>query len=420
MAILIACGSLLVGVFVPLFLLVTLGSLVWLALIINTLVRTKRQLADRVRIVEQSSLESTQASALLTSLIHSANIPLLSTYEDGVVSLINQRALDTLGITPAMIGRRFDEVLTQPVLNDLEAVARAGEAGHARFTLAIMGETRVFDVAADLIPFSKGAVLTFEDITELSRAMTLKADFVANASHELRTPIASIKGATETLAGPAKDDEQMSARLIKMITNNANRLELLAGDLLDLSKLESEDQPPNIEAVSIGTVFDKVIAQLSPNADRRGLTLVAKIEDGLDEIITDQSMLVLMLRNLVGNAIKFAHEDTAVQLVAKRAMIAIDRAAPIPASLDRAMGVTIEVIDKGIGIPLAQQQRVFERFYQVDDARTGSGAKRGTGLGLAIVKHAARRLGGSVKLESVHQIGTTITIELPHCTDAQS
>ncbi len=331
--------------------------------------------------------QAESATGLLRNLIDSADIPILATDHLGNISHL--------------------------------------EPGHARLALAIVGEIRDFDVSADPMNLpnthtstqTSGAVLTFRDITELSRAMTLKADFVANASHELRTPIASIKGATETLAGPAKDDERMSARLVEMIATNANRLELLATDLLDLSKLEAEDQPPTLETVSTSAVFDKVLSELLSPAEHRGLMLVPEIEDGLDELLTDRSMLALMLRNLVGNAIKFAHQETAIRIVAKRASVAVDRTAPIPDGLDRPDGVVIEVIDKGIGIPLSHQQRVFERFYQVDDARSGTGAKRGTGLGLAIVKHAAKRLGGSVQLESVHQEGTTITIQLPRCVD---
>lgn len=417
----IALGSLLVGVFVPVFLIVGGGAIVWLVLSCVQIMRKNKALQAHLHKSLDTELRSTHNAHLLKSLIDAANIPVFGTDALGCIVHLNQRANRTLGISDAMIGRRFDEVLPQPALHDLESAARNGNPGHARLTLAIQGEMREFDVAADPISASNGAVLTFRDITELSRAMTLKADFVANASHELRTPIASIKGAAETLAGPAKDDERMSARLVEMIANNANRLELLATDLLDLSKLEAEDQHPTLETVSISTAFDKVLGELSAAAEHRGLSLVPAIEDGLDELLTDRSMLALMLRNLVGNAIKFAHQDTTVRIVAKRAPVALDRTAPIPDGLDRAQGVVIQVIDKGIGIPLAQQQRVFERFYQVDDARTGSGAgtgpKRGTGLGLAIVKHAAKRLGGSVQLESIHQEGTTITIQLPRCVD---
>ena len=369
--------------------------------------------------------QAESATGLLRNLIDSADIPILATDHLGNISHLNHQAERVLGLGTSMLGRAFDEIMTQSALHELEAAARSGEPGHARLALAIVGEIRDFDVSADPMNLpnthtstqTSGAVLTFRDITELSRAMTLKADFVANASHELRTPIASIKGATETLAGPAKDDERMSARLVEMIATNANRLELLATDLLDLSKLEAEDQPPTLETVSTSAVFDKVLSELLSPAEHRGLMLVPEIEDGLDELLTDRSMLALMLRNLVGNAIKFAHQETAIRIVAKRASVAVDRTAPIPDGLDRPDGVVIEVIDKGIGIPLSHQQRVFERFYQVDDARSGTGAKRGTGLGLAIVKHAAKRLGGSVQLESVHQEGTTITIQLPRCVD---
>ncbi|MBL4699417.1 MAG: PAS domain S-box protein [Phycisphaerales bacterium] len=375
------------------------------------------QRAVEIKSARDQIEQATAAAAFLGNLIDSADIPILATDTHGHITHTNPQAQQLLGIGAGLIGRPFDEVMLQPALHVLESSARIGEPGHARLKLVILGEMRTFDVAADPISGAQGAVLTFRDITELSRAMTLKADFVANASHELRTPIASIKGAIETLSGPAKDDERMSARLIEMIASNANRLELLAGDLLDLSRLESEDQLPNIVLVSISEVIDRALADLGPLAGQRSLILEPTVEAGLDMILTDRSMLVLMLRNLVGNAIKFAHEGTTVRILVSRASVQLDRTAPLPSGLDRTMGIELKVIDRGIGIPLAQQQRVFERFYQVEEARTGSGAKRGTGLGLAIVKHAAKRLGGSVQLQSVHQEGTTITIKLPCCAD---
>ncbi len=372
----------------------------------------------------QAAFESEEAhkieahkSQLLNSVFDSADIPMLGTDAQGRLSLINQRAVEVMKILPSLVGRSFDEVFPQRALWELESLARDHEAGHAKFTIAIDGEIREFDVSADPIPFSGGAVLTFRDITELSRAMTLKADFVANASHELRTPIASIKGAVETLAGPAQNDPRMSARLIEMITSNATRLEMLASDLLDLSKLESEDQPPQITEVVLADFIAHIIAAFKLSCERKSLQVVTEIEDGLTLLSTDPTLLALILRNLLSNAIKFAHEGTAVRVTVERAQVAADRTAPAPAELNHPMGVKLSVIDQGIGIPLAQQQRVFERFYQVDDARTGSVAKRGTGLGLAIVKHAARRLGGSVMLESVYQSGTTVSVELPRCTD---
>ncbi|HIB63787.1 MAG TPA: ATP-binding protein [Phycisphaerales bacterium] len=145
------------------------------------------------------------------------------------------------------------------------------------------------------------------------------------------------------------------------------------------------------------------------------------IDDEIGSVHTDPSLLKLMLRNLVSNAIKFAHEGTSVRVIATIGTVPIDRTAPPPDALNQHdTGLEIEVRDKGIGIPLEHQQRVFERFYQEDEARSGTAAKRGTGLGLAIVKHAARRLGGNVTLESVYQSGTSFTIGLPRCVKPQS
>ncbi|MEX0876886.1 MAG: ATP-binding protein [Phycisphaerales bacterium] len=415
----LALGGIVLGVFMPVFLLVSALAI----LAIPVLAAMDARAAERLRLrqettADQSALHARNAE-LLRGVINAADIPILATDEEGVLAHTNARSRAVLGISASMLGRRFDELMTQGVLHELESLARQGEAGHARAGVPIRGEMRDFDVSADPVPISKGAVIAFRDITELSRAMTLKADFAANASHELRTPIASIKAAAETLMGPARSDEAMSGRLIEMISNNANRLEMLACDLLDLSRLEAEDQPAEIDDVDLGDLIEKVIADFTPAAERRRLTIVAEIEPGLETVRTDAGLMMLILRNLVQNATKFAREGTVVRIAAQRQRVGVDRAAPVPAGLDGASGVSLRVIDKGIGIPLAHQQRVFERFYQVDEARTGSGARRGTGLGLAIVKHAARRLGGTVMLESVYQTGTTMIVDLPRCADAE-
>lgn len=411
----LALGAIVLGAFMPVFLFVAAGAVIWIPVQAMREARDAKRLQEQLHASREQTGHERHIAALLRGVINGADIPIIATDEHGVLAHTNRRAKKVLGIGEALVGRPFDELVTQPVLHELEALARAGEPGHARVPIPIGGEMREFDISADPVPISEGAVLTFRDITELSRAMTLKADFAANASHELRTPIASIKGAAETLSGPARHDEKMADRLIEMITSNATRLELLAADLLDLSKLEAEDQPPEIAPVDLHGLIDRVIGDYQTPAERRQLTVVAQIEDGLDEILTDPALLMLILRNLVGNAIKFAHEGTRVKICADRRKVAPDRSIPIPDELGLAMGVRLRVIDKGVGIPLAHQHRIFERFYQVDEARTGSGAKRGTGLGLAIVKHASKRLGGTVGLESVHQVGTTMIVDLPRC-----
>jgi two-component system phosphate regulon sensor histidine kinase PhoR len=259
--------------------------------------------------------------------------------------------------------------------------------------------------------------VTLRDVTELVKASELKADFAANASHELRTPIASIRGAAETLTGPARDDPAMLDRLTGMVAANAARLEALVNDLLDLSKLESADTPAAIAAVNLGDVVAGLREQFEAICIRKGLRIVAEIDPRAATIRTDPVLLDLILRNLVENATKFARDGTPVVVSAEPAPIPPDPVNPPPAGLEGATGVRIRVRDEGLGIPIAHQQRIFERFYQVDRARTGGSVQRGTGLGLAIVKHAARRLGGQVGVESVYQQGTTMVVELPRCLD---
>ena len=254
--------------------------------------------------------------------------------------------------------------------------------------------------------------MTLHDVTEQATAMRLKTDFVANASHELRTPLASIRSAAETLREVGGEDDAMRDKLISMIANNAERLEELSRDLLDLSILESPEAPCAVERVDLLAIADDLRELFSNACTHRRVALEFDLDKRLAETWTDARLVRLVLRNLIDNAIKFAREDTSVRV---RGAV-LDEARAVNGF--RRHGLRLEVVDRGIGIPLAQQQRVFERFYQIDAARTGSTQRRGTGLGLAIVKHALRALDGSIRIDSVWQQGTTMIVELPGCIDA--
>ncbi|VAX41993.1 Phosphate regulon sensor protein PhoR (SphS), partial [hydrothermal vent metagenome] len=249
--------------------------------------------------------------------------------------------------------------------------------------------------------------------TEQATAMQLKTDFVANASHELRTPLASIKAAAETLHEVGGEDPQIRERLIAMIASNAERLEELSRDLLDLSSLESPEAACVIERVDLTAIAEDLHELFAEPCTTRQITLEFDLDDRLSTTWTDARLVRLVLRNLLDNAVKFADTGSVVRV----------RGSVSPGAGDAPgttrLGATLEVIDQGIGIPIAQQQRIFERFFQADEARTGSPARRGTGLGLAIVKHALRALGGTIEVESVWQQGTTMTVDLPGCVEAQ-
>jgi len=408
-------GSIIASVFAPMFLIAALGALGWLVVVHRGVTRRLRAEIEE-RGARRDEIETVRALVeLLGSVIDAAETPILSTDSDGVVVQANRAAKAILGSGRPLIGDHFDGLITQREMQELERLARRGESGHARLDLPSSGEMRIFDVAMDPIPATGGTVCTFTDITELLRSVELKADFAANASHELRTPISSIKGAIETLQGPARHDEPMADKLLGIIAGNAERLDLMVKDLLDLSKLESGAAPASVATLDIREFVNGVCAPFGSVCARRGLEITTRVEQDLRVLDTDPTLLELILRNLIENATKFAHDGTAIRISIERAGVATDPSSPPPEGLTHERGVSIRVKDKGAGIPLTHQSRIFERFYQVDEARSGSSAKRGTGLGLAIVKHAARTLGGSVGVESVHGQGTTMIVDLPNC-----
>lgn len=411
----IAASAAIVSVFLGWMILVTLGAMVWAA----WAAARERSLAqdERWRLsreVRDSRGEAEQHERM-RGVLDAAGVPIIATDAEGVITVASRSASRTLGGGRSLVGVRFDELFPQAELHELERLARGGEPGRARLKLPIEGELRTFVVSADALGRGLGGVVTLRDVTELVKAAELKADFAANASHELRTPIASIRGAAETLQGPARNDPAMSTRLIGIVANNAARLEALVNDLLDLSKLESADTAPSLGPVDLQDLCAQVSEQFDAVCQRRRLRVRAAIDPAARTVRSDRVLLELVLRNLVENATKFAREETEIVIKAVPAGIPMDPVNPPPPEADLARGVRLTVRDEGLGIPLAHQQRIFERFYQVDRARTGGSVQRGTGLGLAIVKHATRRLGGRVGVESVYQQGTTMIVELPRC-----
>lgn len=414
----VCASAIIVSVFLPWMLGIALVSLGWLAWSCR---REAREREDARRGLE-GELRQRRASAeqheRMRRVLDAAGTPIIATDADGVITVASRSASRTLGGGRNLTGVRFDELFTQPELHEMERLTRAGEPGRARLKLPIEGELRTLVVSADSIGLGSGCVVTLRDVTELVKAAELKADFAANASHELRTPIASIRGAAETLQGAARNDPAMLERLTGMIATNASRLEALVNDLLDLSRLESGETAPAVAEVDLEEVFALQRDQFEAICKRKDLRVEFDIGPGAGRIRTDPVLLDLILRNLVENATKFAREHTRVLLSARTEPIPVDPVNPPPGGADGTTGVRIAVRDEGLGIPIAHQQRIFERFYQVDRARTGGSVQRGTGLGLAIVKHAARRLGGHVGVESVYQQGTTMIVELPRCADA--
>jgi PAS domain S-box-containing protein len=332
----------------------------------------------------------------LQSLLNALGEPVLATDPAGRLTTFNAAAAGLLGLAPERLaGRTIEEVFTQEEVLRLHAQASAGAAVSAEVRIARPGGVRIWEIGA--APWSGGVVLSLRDVTDQARAMQVRTDFAANASHELRTPVAAMRIAMDTLLGlDQNDDPAVRERFLSMLARNIERLEAMVRDLLDISRLESPDVAPRLQPVPLADI----VADLNPLYERtlrqRNLTLTFSFP-GLSELHTDRNLLLLILGNLIDNATRFAFEGSEIRVAATRS----------------SAGVRLEVADRGIGIPLDQQQRIFERYYQVDPARSVGSPDRGTGLGLSIVKHAVRRLGGSIRVESVWQQGTRMIVDLP-------
>jgi len=294
-------------------------------------------------------------------------------------------------------GRFLLELVRDTGLHELlRSVLATGESQKQRFRLSSLN-ARIFEVQATPLetPSGRGAIAILHDITDLERLEQVRKDFVANVSHELRTPLAGIIGYADTLLEGALEDERHNAQFVEIIRSNAVRLANIAQDLLILSELESGQDPPEPESISIRAVVDGALVTVASEARSREVTLLS---DEIGDLFVKGNRLRLeqALLNLLANAIKFNRPGGEVR---------------VRAALNDSGRVAITVSDTGVGIPSEDVPRIFERFYRVDKAR--SRQVGGTGLGLSIVKHIVERMNGTVTVESQLGRGSTFTLLLP-------
>ncbi|MDQ7785885.1 MAG: ATP-binding protein, partial [Desulfomonilaceae bacterium] len=252
--------------------------------------------------------------------------------------------------------------------------------------------TRLIDAQGTSI----GALIVLNDVTRLKTLETIRRDFVANVSHELKTPITSIKGFLETLEEGAINDPEHAGQFLKIIIRHTDRLSAIIEDLLSLSRIERDAEKGEIalEKTPIRDVFDSVKRAVRSRAKHHDITLEYEADESAVARI-NPTLLEQAVVNLVDNALKYSEPNSTVWIVSER----------------RNSEVLIRVKDEGCGIPREHLARIFERFYRVDKAR--SRKVGGTGLGLAIVKHIANAHGGRVEVESSPGKGSTFSIRLP-------
>lgn len=365
---------------------------------------------------------------MLESLVDHLGEGVVVARDDGRIMLVNPTAMRLLDLgddpddRTALLGQPVETCIRPHALQRLllgpvagrepdVADAAADELGEpfpselrlpietARGTVHVVARVSPLDLADSRSdgPGTVGRVLLLTDVTELERTIQVRTDFVANASHELRTPLATISAAVETLlAMDLHREEAAAVRFLHKIERHAQRLQQMVADLLDLSRLESPAERFEPEEIDVKRFLQDLHFRFAESLEAKGLRWVVRCEPpGTHTIIGNPHLLRLVLDNLVDNAVKFTDPDGEVRVLVRR-------------QDDQAV---IEVQDNGCGIPLEDQQRVFERFYQVQRSR--SGVQRGTGLGLSIVRHAVGAMQATVQLASELGRGTRVTVTLP-------
>ena len=345
--------------------------------------RMTEQLASRLNALESED-------ALLNAVIDSLAEGIVAVNPRGDVVRLNDSARRQLSLDGEAVPFSIDRLPQERLIRESVRGAMAGVSTDPN-ELAFRGRTLL--VTARPLP-DGGAVLAVMDLTTRRRLETIRRDFVANVSHELKTPLTVIGGFTETLRDRNLSDEDRQ-RFLTTIDANARRMQRIVDDLLDLSRYESGSWTPNTVANDLAGVVTDVFTSVQRAADAKGVALRFDAPPEARLVDADPTALRQVLSNLVENAVRY----TAHGAVVVRAEAIGDR------------GTTIGVADTGSGIPSEHLPRIFERFYRVDAGRArGEG---GTGLGLAIVRHLVEAHGGSVHAESAVGRGTTITLHFP-------
>jgi two-component system phosphate regulon sensor histidine kinase PhoR len=322
---------------------------------------------------------------------------------DHIITFVNYSTMKNFSLDQRMEGRRLEAFIDSfEILDLIDQLGRGLPPGKAEFTFRRNGTIKDFEVAIALLSSFRTEsndvyLLLFREVTEIKRADRLRKDFVANASHELRTPVTVIKGFAETLVEtPILPDSQRSS-FISKIHKNSLRLQALVDDLLSLSELEGAEeafQPTNNKLCEVIRGIDLYIKEKPYMESSKLRFLLTEEKDGFP---FDAIKMAIAISNLIDNAFKYAISFTMIEV---STILSVDKKT-----------ITCSVRDDGNGIPPKDLERIFERFYVVDKGR--SREKGGTGLGLSIVKHVAEGHGGQVFAKSKLGEGTTFSIELP-------
>lgn len=308
----------------------------------------------------------------------------------GEIPLFITPGVETLGIL------KDGRIQSSELLATVRVVRRTHnqQVGMIEIPRGPIGEGK-HELTVKVLPLTKDdlVLVLISDESEAQRVHDVRRDFVANISHELKTPIGALSLLSEAVLG-SKDDPESVVKFATRMQSEAKRLTDLVQEIIHLSRVQDSDPLQLAQEVSVEYVIREAIDQCQITADSRKIT-VSHFENSDDVVLGDRDQLIMAVHNLIENAINYSPENTKVSVTTATESGIID----------------ISVTDQGIGISDLEQNRIFERFYRVDPAR--SRQTGGTGLGLSIVKHVAAKHGGEVKVWSVENVGSTFSIRLP-------
>ncbi len=364
----------------------------------------KRAALSLQRVAEQHSQAQRQLELRQDAMLNGMTEGLILLDREGRVQLSNRALGRLFGLTEDIHSRTLMEALRRHELAALVQGLTSDEpVASSEIRISTPAERWLEVNAAAILDGagqSSGVLLVFHDVTRLKQVERARKDFVANVSHELRTPLSLIKGYVETLLDGARDNPEVAGKFLHTIDRNADRLRLLIEDLLTISELESGRLPLQLQPVRLRELVEKVLADLRPRALNRGTELRSDIPELT--VNADPVRLEQVLTNLVDNANKYGRPGGHVFVSARSA---------------EHQQVECSVADDGPGIAPEALERIFERFYRVDKAR--SREQGGTGLGLSIVKHIVQSHDGRVWARSEPGKGATFYFTLPVASRTQ-
>ncbi|EAD5507116.1 PAS domain-containing protein [Listeria monocytogenes] len=365
------------------------GELQDLSISVNTLAES----------LETQMFEIKQNEQRLNAIVQNLVSGVMLINVDKQVIMTNRTMYQILGETE-ITGKPFYEVIKSFALSQLIEATFETKTIQQKEIILYFPREMILDASVSPILGENGEItgiiLLLHDITQIRHLENVRSEFVTNVSHELKTPVTALKGFAETLLDGAMYDEMLLKKFLTIIKEESDRLHRLIMDILALSRIEQNPVPENIELVEVDEVIEQSARTIFEMATEKNIQVIIP-EKTIPSVTieTDRDKLQQILINLLSNAINYTPVDGKVEVKL----------------IEQEAEVIIEVTDNGIGIPAKDIDRVFERFYRVDKARSRHSG--GTGLGLSIVKHLVENCGGRIEVESQEEVGSTFRVTLP-------